>query len=273
MVTTAHPLRVDTHVHVFERHLSLAPDRRYEPDYDANCADLRKAIGGSGIGRVVLVQPSFLGTDNSYLLRAIASDRTTFAGVAVIDPGLKSAALDDLRRSGVVGVRLNFIGQTLLDFSHGALRCMSDRLAASGLVLEIQAEAGQWSLLAPFLKQLPCAVLVDHFGRTPPNHRSAGFESLLQVAQDVDHLWFKFSAPYRVVDGRASDCARTLLSTVGLGRIVWGSDWPWTQFEGRQSYRETLEWLEQWIPRGDDRQRVLADNPTRLFGLQRPDAS
>ena len=44
-----------------------------------------------------------------------------------------------------------------------------------------------------------------------------------------------------------------------------GSDWPWTQREGRYSYARTLEWLNQWL--GDEvaRSAVLCDTPTELF--------
>jgi predicted TIM-barrel fold metal-dependent hydrolase len=257
--------RVDTHVHVFESRLPLASGRRYQPDYDATPQMLQQEMTKAGIAMAVAVQPSFLGTDNSYLLEVIAGSPQSFAGIAVIEPETTLSAMDVLRRAGVVGVRLNCIGRPAPDFSQGIYREMADRLARANLVLQIQAEGEQWLTIAPNLPQLPCIILIDHFGRTPPDQ--PGFEALLDAAEASHRIWFKFSGPYRFADGKAVLCAGAILKTVGSSRILWGSDWPWTQFEGRLKYEETLGWLQSWVPDEKDRQRILAENPVRLFDL------
>src|SRR3954447_5853788 len=55
----------DCHAHVFKRGLKLADVRRYAPDYDATPQDYLRVLDENGMARGVLVQPSFLGTDNS----------------------------------------------------------------------------------------------------------------------------------------------------------------------------------------------------------------
>jgi predicted TIM-barrel fold metal-dependent hydrolase len=258
---------VDTHVHVFESRLPLALGRRYQPDYDATPQMLQLEMTKAGVGMAVLVQPSFLGTDNTYLLHAIATDPGTFAGIAVIEPDMPVGAMTILRQAGVVGVRLNCIGHPSPDFSRGAYREMAWRLAQAGLVLQIQAEGEQWLTIAPSLSELPCRVLIDHFGRTPPQDIPGGFEALLDAARISENIWFKFSGPYRFADGAAALCAKAILDTIGPSRVLWGSDWPWTQFEGHLKYGETLGWLKSWVPDESDRLRILAENPARLFGL------
>lgn len=264
------PAMVDTHVHVFERSLPLAAQRRYQPDYDARAQDLLVAMQSAGIARAVLVQPSFLGTDNSYVIEQIARFEGAFAGVAVIEPDMGMADLAALRRAGIVGIRLNCIGSKAPDFSRGTYREMAERLAATGLVIEIQAEGAQWRSIASALPHLPGPVLVDHFGRTPAGDASGGFEALLAAAGETERLWFKFSGPYRFADGAAAGCASAILAAAGPDRVVWGSDWPWTQCEGRFHYAETLDWLARWVPDAAARQAILADNPARLFGLTVP---
>ena len=257
---------VDTHVHVFERRLPLTPGRRYRPDYDATPQELQQEMDKAGIAMAVLVQPSFLGTDNGYLLQAIAAKPRAFAGIAVIESDTPIQAMEALRHAGVLGVRLNCIGQAAPDFAHGIYREMAERLAQAGLILQIQAEGEQWLSIAPRLSALPCTVLIDHFGRTPPDH--TGFEALLDAAQASERIWFKFSGPYRFAEGTSALCAEAILETVGSSRILWGSDWPWTQFEGQMNYAETLGWLNSWVPDANDRQLVLAENPARLFDLK-----
>ena len=257
--------RVDTHVHIFRRDAVFVAERRYAPDYDASPEALRTRMETAGIGRAILVQPSFLGFDNAYLLAAIAAAPEAFAGVAVVDPRTGSAELAALRRAGIVGLRLNCIGRPAPDFA-GAEGDLARRLAGLGMVLQIQAEGAQWGAMEPFLSDPPGRVVIDHFGRTPAGAPDGGFESLTRAAARTDRLWFKFSAPYRMEAGAARDCAAALLAAAGPGRIVWGSDWPHTQHEGGQSYGQTLDWLADWAPDAADREAILRDNPRRLFG-------
>src|SRR5258708_15293735 len=67
----AEPAWIDAHTHVFVRGLKLAMDARYAPDYDASWEALLALATRNGVGRAVILQPSFLGFDNSYLLGAL----------------------------------------------------------------------------------------------------------------------------------------------------------------------------------------------------------
>jgi predicted TIM-barrel fold metal-dependent hydrolase len=62
----ADPAWIDAHAHVFTRGLKLAVDARYAPDYDASWQTLLALAEANGAGRAVILQPSFLGYDNSY---------------------------------------------------------------------------------------------------------------------------------------------------------------------------------------------------------------
>ncbi|KAA0695755.1 hypothetical protein DTW90_22555 [Neorhizobium sp. P12A] len=256
---------VDTHVHIFERRLPLAAARRYAPDYDATPEELRREMRTAGIAKAVIVQPSFLGTDNHYLLDTIVADPQSFAGIAVIDPASGIDELEALKEAGIVGVRLNCIGQPAPDLHRGDHGVMAHRLGELDLVLQIQAEGVQWLSIAPGLDDLPCTILVDHFGRTSAGDESGGFEALLSSATVASNVWFKFSGPYRFPEDAADRCAAAILDVTGHDRIVWGSDWPWTQFEKQHTYQETFHWLDRWVGDAGNRQQILADNPARLF--------
>lgn len=32
----------------------------------------------------------------------------------------------------------------------------------------------------------------------------------------------------------------------GENCLVWGSDWPYTQYEDRQTFTDTVRWRSQW---------------------------
>lgn len=256
---------IDTHVHIFRRDAVFASDRRYAPDYDATSEALAAAMAANGVARALLVQPSFLGTDNSTLLAAVAATPAMFSGIAVVPTDITRPDLTELRARGVVGVRMNCIGRATPAFE-GAERALIRNLADLGLVLQIQAEGAQWREMEAFLTNAPLRIVIDHFGRTVPVDVSGGFESLLRAAESNPNLWFKFSGGYRLGKERAESCASVLLGQVGYDRLIWGSDWPHTQFEGRVTYSETLMALERWVPDQTQRTQILTSNARLCFG-------
>jgi predicted TIM-barrel fold metal-dependent hydrolase len=258
---------IDTHVHVFRKGEGLVAARRYTPDADALPGTLLAAMDTEGVATAILVQPSFLGEENGFLLAAIADHPDRFRGIAVVPPDLSQAGLVDLRQRGILGIRLNLIGKPVEDFAE-RYRRLIEALAAQRMVLQIQAEGHQWLTIAPVLASCSATVLIDHFGRTMPGDASGGFEALMAAAATNAAIWFKLSAPYRLASGAAEACAKRLLTTLGSHRLVWGSDWPATQFEGQHCYRDTLIWLSDWVPDSEMRTRILAVNPRRLYGFE-----
>ena len=86
-------LAVDSHAHVFLQGLALADTRRHTPDYDAPLTQYLGLLDAHGLSHGVLVQPSFLGTDNSHLVQALRAAPARLRGVAVVDPAIDDAAL------------------------------------------------------------------------------------------------------------------------------------------------------------------------------------
>ena len=62
-----------------------------------------------GFSRVVFVQPSAYGTDNTCMLVALRARGASSRGVAVIDDATPDATLSELAEAGTKGVRLNLI--------------------------------------------------------------------------------------------------------------------------------------------------------------------
>jgi predicted TIM-barrel fold metal-dependent hydrolase len=53
-----------------------------------------------------------------------------------------------------------------------------------------------------------------------------------------------------------------------LDHCVWGSDWPFVRMDERVDYGPTLNCLGRWLPDAADRDRVLWETPSRLFGFK-----
>jgi predicted TIM-barrel fold metal-dependent hydrolase len=82
---------IDAHVHVWTpdtAHYPLAAGYKKEDMKPASFTpeDLFKHTKPNGVTRINLIQMSFYGFDNNYMLHMIALHKGTFAGTAVIDP-------------------------------------------------------------------------------------------------------------------------------------------------------------------------------------------
>jgi predicted TIM-barrel fold metal-dependent hydrolase len=73
-------LEIDSHAHIFEVGLELAPVRRYAPTYNATVDDYVSVLESNGVQHGVLVQPSVLGTNNDYMMQALRKHRDKLRG-------------------------------------------------------------------------------------------------------------------------------------------------------------------------------------------------
>ena len=101
---------VDSHAHVFKPGLKLAAVRRYAPNYEANKEEFIRNFESKGLTAGMLIQPSFLGTDNSFMIEAIDAYPTKLYGVAVVEPTISFEELQALSTHNIVGIRLNLYG-------------------------------------------------------------------------------------------------------------------------------------------------------------------
>ncbi|CAM3565147.1 2-pyrone-4,6-dicarbaxylate hydrolase [Bordetella sputigena] len=265
---------IDTHAHVFEQGLTLAEGRRYSPGHDATLADYLAQLDAHGMTHGVLVQPSFLGMDNRYLLDALRACPARLRGVVVIDPGIADDALRQMAAAGVMGMRLNLFGQATPPLDTAPWRGLLARVTELGWHVELHVPARRLPDALPHLLAAGCTVVVDHFGRPDPalGVADAGFQYLLRQAGS-DRVWVKLSGAYRnwsheqaATAGR--EATRQLLDAYTAARLVWGSDWPHTEHR-HITYEPTRHWLDRWIPHADTRRIILGDAPSRLFRIDR----
>lgn len=259
---------IDTHAHVFHRGLKLAPGRRYAPDYDAPLALYLEQLDRNGMSNGVLVQPSFLGTDNSYLVESLKTSGGCLRGIAVVDPSVTADELRALDRAGVVGIRLNLVGQPLPDLAAGEWKALLGNVKSMGWQVELQRNASDLALLAPQLLDHGVTVVLDHYALPDPKLGVAdpGFQSVLKLGA-TRNVWVKISAPYRngaSGESFAKEAYPLLRKAYGLDRLLWGSDWPHTQFEASQAYAKNRQFLDALIVDDSERVQVLA-SPYQLF--------
>ena len=247
---------IDAHAHVWDRTCSLVPGARYHPDYEATIGDYLRMLDAHGIEKAVLVQPSFLGTDNGYLLDCLGAHPDRLRGIVVLDTSVTGAEMDEMTALGVIGLRFNLLSlppMWLARADYQALGGMADR---RGWWIEVQANGPDWPFVLEVLEAR--RLMIDHFGR-PGEVPCAGFEALLQ--RDPARTCVKLSAPYRQHPHDLRLISRRLIGHFGAGRCLWGSDWPWTQHEDHHAYADSMAWLHDWTT-ADDRTAMRAAAPS-----------
>ncbi|MGV8920249.1 MAG: amidohydrolase family protein [Pseudomonas sp.] len=267
-------LGIDAHAHVFSRELELTSGRRYAPDYDATLEQYLGHLRAHGLSHGVLVQPSFLGTDNSYLLSALQQAPQQLRGVAVVDPSITRQGLQQMAEQGVVGIRLNLMGQTLPDFAEAKWKGFFANISALGWHVELHRDVEDLPMLISELMPYDCKIVVDHFGRPDAllGVEQPAFAQLLELGLS-GRIWLKVSGIYRLGGSPqqnlafARDAMPLLVQAFGLKRLVWGSDWPHTQFEGAISYGATVEQFRQLECSAEVERALLIDAPQVLFGF------
>lgn len=268
---------VDAHAHVFLRDLPRKASPRHSPHYDATLDAYIGLLDCSALRYGVLVQPSFLGTDNDYMLQALRAYPQRLRGVAVVDPHIDMASLQNLAADGIVGIRLNLMGLPLPDFNNPSWRRLFERVAALGWHVELHRAAGDLPRLLPALQDAGCNIVIDHFGRPDItlNEQDPGFRFLLEQIRAYGRIWVKLSASYRTwqpddqgAGAQAQRVAQILLAVAGPSRLMWASDWPHTQHQHVVDFEKSRRWLDDWIPDAADRNVILHDTPIKLFQFE-----
>ena len=225
-------IHFDCHAHVFEQATAIAGSR-YSPRSPAPLCQWQSRLDAQELIGGVIVQVSFLGTDNSQLCLALQKLNTArFAGVAVVAPDTQDDELDRLASEGIKGFRWNLIrGANIPDLNDPQIRSFLERVFARNMHLEIHLESPR---LANFIKPLLSfggKIVVDHMGLpSHPDPRCDPWLSAISQCKDLTHLYVKLSGAYRTTFDISAH-THALRRLLPANQLVWGSDWPHTQHE------------------------------------------
>ncbi|MFD0915200.1 amidohydrolase family protein [Pseudahrensia aquimaris] len=233
---------LDGHAHVFHLSDPMIENRRYTPGQDAPLSEWLSHLLANELKGGTLVQPSFLGTDNSRLLasmRQAQRDGWDVTGSVQVEGSCTVEDLVVLRQAGVVSVRLNMLGQQnpVLD------RPLVERIIAAQLAIELHAPAKETMTIAPQIMARGGCLILDHYGL-------AESAETLKVLASLSHdglLFVKASAPYRlpIADADQAEAVREftimLREELGENRLIYGSDWPHTQHPQILSFQSAFE--------------------------------
>ncbi|HEX6984392.1 MAG TPA: amidohydrolase family protein, partial [Planctomycetaceae bacterium] len=173
-VDTAAEGFIDAHVHVWTKDVDRYPlaegfNREDMSPPSFTPEQLFAHCRPHGVARVVLIQMSYYGSDNRYMLDCIARHPAAFRGVAIID-GRRPGACDEMRRlagQGVRGFRL-YADKAAAEAWTGSpeMKAMWSCAADHGLAMCLLADPDALPAARRMCERFPkTRVVIDHFAR------------------------------------------------------------------------------------------------------------
>jgi predicted TIM-barrel fold metal-dependent hydrolase len=276
----------DCHTHVFGdvRRFPFAIPRVYTPE-PASVAEMRALHRALHITRVVIVQPSVYGTDNSCTLDGIKQLGSIARGIAVIDEKTPDSALDQMQRAGIRGIRVNLetAGQSDPAIGRKLFQSAVERIKnRPNWHIQIYTRLSVIEGIKDQVMAAPMPIVFDHFGGAQARFGvgQPGFGTLLNLVR-TGKAFVKISAAYRCSQlpdyADVAPLAKALIAA-NPQRMLWGTDWPHpAQIPGRKFDEITplfqiddgrvFNLLPVWAPDAAVRKTILVENPAKLYGF------
>lgn len=262
----------DAHCHIFgpADHFPFAPTRTYTPP-DAGLERFAQLQDRLGLSRAVFVQASCHGSDNSAMVDALRRGRGRYAGVAMIADTTTDRELYDMHDAGVRGARFNFVrhlgGAPDLDLFWRLV----GRVVPLGWHIVLHLDASDVPTSRELLDRIPAPYIIDHMARLEASRgvEQEPFQHLLELLRD-ERCWVKISGAERLTATGAPPyddvvpLARALVDAAP-DRILWGTDWPHPNVRHMPDDGDLVDLLVDLVPDDALRDRILVDNPQRLY--------
>jgi len=269
-------LACDTHAHI------CGPASRY-PYWDGRVYTppdcllpaYRHMLATLGVERAVLVQPSVYWTDNAAMLDAMRAAGPAFRGVAVVEDTVSDAEIARLHAAGVRGVRCNIVDivEDKGKLPLAMLRRLADKIKDRGWHIELLMHADEFPEMDQAFADFPVDIVLGHLGylSTAKGIDDRGFQALLRLMR-ANKAWVKLTGPYRISTGPMphadTNAFAHALIDAAPDRVVWGTDWPHVMAKGHMPNDGDLcDLLAAWVPDERLRDRVLVENPAKLYGF------
>jgi predicted TIM-barrel fold metal-dependent hydrolase len=141
--------------------------------------------------------------------------------------------------------------------------------------IDLHFDAVDLPEFAPMLDRLPVSYTIDHMGRVKASDGldQKPFRILIDLMKRDEKCWVKVCGAERVSSSGppfedAVPFARKIVETAP-DRVIWGTDWPHPNVKVMPNDGDLVDLIPLFAPEPDLQQKVLVDNPARLFEFDR----
>ena len=258
----------DTHMHIYDSRYPVAPTSLLRPP-DATVDQYRQVQSALGLQRVVVVQPSTYGFDNSCTLDAVAQFGDDARAIVVINDHVTDIEVEQLTRRRARGARFHMLPGGAVPWE--MMHTVAERIAPHGWHIQLQMNGRDLIDRFDALVALPTSIVIDHVGRymPPVSDDDERFRVLLRLL-DTGRCWVKLSAPYESAPDSTHEYAAVTRLVHALidhvpERMLWATNWPHPGQTDPPSSDDLSRLAFAWMPDADMRRRILVDNPAELY--------
>ncbi|MBM3527207.1 MAG: amidohydrolase [Alphaproteobacteria bacterium] len=267
------PGACDTHVHLFgpSGKYPFASDSPYT-SRDALPETLFALQDKLGLSTAVVVSPGGYGRNAAMLCDVLAKHGKRLRGIALMPDDAPDAEFARLTALGVKGLRMMSVKRGA-HVPHLNTETAA-RAHAHGWHVQFYPHGTDIVEYADKLLALKNDVVLDHFASLPAagGVDQPAMKAVMRML-DSGRVWLKLSGPMRCTPGDfpyapVTQLARALVRHTPE-RLVWGSDWPHVNMDGRgmPNDGDLLDMMLEWCPDEAVRNRILADNAKKLYGF------
>jgi predicted TIM-barrel fold metal-dependent hydrolase len=238
---------------------------RHRPTYSFTAENLCAKLDEHGVAMAVIAAASPWGDYNDYIIDSTRRN-PRLRGTVIVQPTIERIVLEQMKRDGIVGVRLSFVSMSQIpDITTFEYRRLFKRLADLDMHVHPHIEGEKLPALLPLLEACGVKIVIDHVGRPDPKTGING-EGVNATLRSIEkgRTWVKLSAAYRL-GPVAADVAKHLVKQAGAERMLWASDCPFVGEENNITYQRTIDWLNACIPDAATRRKIYCDTPLRLY--------
>ncbi len=267
------PGACDTHIHLFgpAAKYPVASDSPYVAS-EAPPEMLFELQNTLGLSTAVIVSPGAYGRDYSLLADTLAKYPDRFRGIALVKDDIPTSELARLTKLGVRGMRMMSAqrGQHVPNFAPG----IAARIHEHGWHVQFYPHGTDIAEYADKLLSLPNDIVLDHFASIPAEGGidQPAMKAVMKML-DTGKVWLKLSGPMRCTPQNVPYPSVTPMAHALVKhapeRLVWGSDWPHVNLDGREmpDDGDLVDLLLEWVPDAATRKRILVDNANKLYGF------
>ena len=226
-----------------------------------------------GLSTAVIVSPGGYGRDYTMLADVLTKYPDRFRGIALIKDDIPDLELARLTKLGVRGMRMMSSKRGSHVPNYDAK--IAARIHEHGWHVQFYPHGTDIVEYADKLLALPNDIVLDHFASIPAGGGvdQPAMKAVFRML-DTRRVWLKLSGPMRctlenVPYPSVTPLARALVKHAPE-RMVWGSDWPHVNLDGREmpDDGDLLDLLAEWVPDAATRNRILVDNANTLYRFQ-----
>jgi predicted TIM-barrel fold metal-dependent hydrolase len=265
----------DTHFHAYgpPQVFPYADDRNFTPAA-APIEHYFKLAAFLGFERGVIAQSSVHGDDDlSVTLDAIKKSDGRLLGMVRANPDYDPDDIRRLHAAGIRAMRVTLAGNLHGKYDEKSFAKIVKLAAVKSWVVALHVDPKSILEIADVVRKMPVQTIVENYAQM--DARKGVDQPALRMMVDLakePHVWIKNSSAYKMLyRGGTYEQVVPIARAVAAAspdRSIWGTDWPHSgAFEVGMvpNDGDIVNWLLDFVPDETARNKMLADNPKRLF--------